>query len=64
MSFLKKVATPVTTTGIARGPAGTLREYLLRLGLQCDSNGNLFVTHTIQCNLLTASMRTFKKFPY
>ena len=56
--FLKIVATPVPTTGIAHGPAGTLREYLLRIGLQCGCFGNLFVTHTIQCNLLTASMRT------
>ena len=60
--FLKIVATPVATTGKAHGPAGTLREYLLRIGLQCDSLGNIFMTHTIRCNLLTSSMRTLRNF--
>lgn len=60
--FLKIVATPVVTTGIAKGPAGTLREYLLRIGMQCDNRGNLYVTHTIKINLLTVSMRTLQTF--
>eukprot|EP00438_Fugacium_kawagutii_P011100 Skav204217 [mRNA] locus=scaffold1606:201146:219491:- [translate_table: standard] len=44
------------------GPASALREYLLRVGLSCNAQGDLVVDNVIQLNLLTTPYETLKEF--
>eukprot|EP00438_Fugacium_kawagutii_P026374 Skav206095 [mRNA] locus=scaffold2150:239336:242452:- [translate_table: standard] len=44
------------------GPASSLREYLLRLGIACDRSGNLVVDNVITLNLVDTPFATLRTF--
>ena len=61
-AFIQVLTTPVKTTGVSRGPASALREYLLRVGVTCDREYNLLITATMKCNFLRDSFETIAHF--
>ena len=61
-AFIQILTTPVKTTGVSKGPASALREYLLRLGVTCDREYNLLISASIKCNFLKDSFATIARF--
>ena len=61
-AFIQILTTPVKTTGVSKGPASALREYLLRLGVTCDREYNLLISASLKCNFLKDSFATIARF--